>query len=304
MKPPLNLFALFALFAANVSAATLLYDFENDAECAAVPRIENAGFTVGVTNGFATSGNHALSFVCKPWREGMDEWPSFTLPSPVADWRGYDRFVVDVVNADEEGDDLCLFVAGPDGRIQNGLADAFRIPGKGCAQWVVSLENWPKTTAPDNIARIHFFVTRPKHFVVSLDRLTLLRPGETDREAVRRQGLCGERAARLYLLHGRGRAEEHGREGLSGCGAHLAEADVVARVGGLLQAFRGQAPRLPAVGIDERQEVSPHERTIGRGRSFALAEERQAVERHGEALRTRGEEVDAGDVVGGSRLGP
>ncbi len=65
------------------------------------------------------SRGHALSFVCKPWHDGMDEWPSFTLPSPVADWRGYDRMVVDVVNADEEGDDICLFVAGPEGRIQN-----------------------------------------------------------------------------------------------------------------------------------------------------------------------------------------
>ncbi len=177
-NPVKKLFALFAVFAANVSAATLLYDFETDAERAAVPRIKNAGFTVGVTNGFATSGDHAMSFVCKPWQEGMDEWPSFTLPSPVADWRDYDRFVVDVVNADDEDDVLCLFVAGPDGRIQNGLSDGFRIPGKGCAQWVVSLKNWPKTTAPDNIARIHFFVMRPKHFAVALDRLTLLRPDE------------------------------------------------------------------------------------------------------------------------------
>ena len=178
VNPVQKLFALFAFFAGNVFAATLLYDFEADAERAAVPRIENAGFTVGVTNSFATSGDHALSFVCKPWQEGMDEWPSFTLPSPVADWRGYDRFVVDVVNADDEDDVLCLFVAGPDGRIQNGLSDGFHLPGKGCAQWVVSLENWPKTTSPDNIARIHFFVTRPKHFAVALDRLTLLRPGE------------------------------------------------------------------------------------------------------------------------------
>ncbi len=139
MKPPVNLLALLAVFAANISAATLLYDFETDAERAAVQRVDNGGFSVGVTNGFATSGGHALSFVCKPWHDGMDEWPSFTLPSPVADWRGYDRMVVDVVNADEEGDDICLFVAGAEGRIQNGLASSFRLPGKGGAQWIVPL---------------------------------------------------------------------------------------------------------------------------------------------------------------------
>lgn len=178
MKSPQTLLAILALFAANAPAATLLYDFETDAERAAVPRVSNGEFEIGVTNGLATSGDHALSFVCKPWREGMDEWPSFTLPSPVADWRGYDRLVVDVVNTGEEGDDLCLFVAGPEGRIQNGLSAAFRLPGKDGAQWVVPLTAWPKTTSPDDIARIHFFVTRPQSFAVTLDRLTLLREGE------------------------------------------------------------------------------------------------------------------------------
>ena len=173
-----QLVAILAFIAVDVSAATFLYDFETDAERAAVPRVSNGEFEIGVTNGFATSGDHALSFVCNPWREGMDEWPSFTLPSPVADWRGYDRLVVDVVNAEEEGDDICLFVAGPEGRIQNGLSAAFRLPGKGGAQWVVPLTSWPKTTSPGDIARIHFFVTRPQHFAVTLDRLTLLRPGE------------------------------------------------------------------------------------------------------------------------------
>lgn len=170
--------ALAAFLCAPSPAATVLYDFETDAERSAVPRISNGEFEVGVTNGLATSGDHALSFVCKPWREGMDEWPSFTLPSPVADWRGYDRLVVDVVNTGEEGDDLCLFVAGPEGRIQNGLAASFRLPGRGGAQWIVPLAAWPKTTSPGDIARIHFFVTRPRSFAVTIDRLTLLRSGE------------------------------------------------------------------------------------------------------------------------------
>ena len=178
MKPPLNLFAFFAFLAANVSAATLLYDFETDAERAAVPCVANGEFEVCVTNGLATSGTHALGFFCRPWKEGMDEWPSFTLPSPVADWRGYDRLAVDVVNAGDEGDSLCIFVAGPDGRIQNGLAHAIRLPGKAFTRWFVPLTSWPKTTSPDNIARIHFFSTRPQSFSVTIDRLTLLRGGE------------------------------------------------------------------------------------------------------------------------------
>ena len=177
MRPAILALALFATTLPALSE-TVLYDFETDAERAAVPCIANGEFEVCVTNGLATSGTHALGFFCRPWEEGMDEWPSFTLPSPVADWRGYDRLVVDVVNAGEEGDDICIFVAGPEGRIQNGLANAIRLPGKNFVRWFVPLKSWPKTTSPDNIARIHFFVTHPQSFAVTIDRLTLLREGE------------------------------------------------------------------------------------------------------------------------------
>ena len=173
-------FTLLALaICASATAETLLYDFETDAERAAVPCVANGNYVVCVTNGLATSGNNALGFFCRPWREGMDEWPSFTLPSPVADWRGSDRLVVDVVNAGDEGDTLCIFVAGPDGRIQNGLNAGIRLPRKNFVQWIIPLKSWPKTTSPDNIARIHFFSTRPQSLSVTIDRLTLLREGET-----------------------------------------------------------------------------------------------------------------------------
>ena len=162
----------------SATAETVLYDFETDDERAAVPRISNGEFEVCVTNGLATSGTHALGFFCRPWKEGMDEWPSFTLPSPVADWRGYDRLAVGVVNTGDEGDTLCTFVAGPEGRIQNGLNCGIRLPGRGFVQWIIPLKFWPKTTSPDNIARIHFFCTRPQSFSVTIDRLTLLREGE------------------------------------------------------------------------------------------------------------------------------
>ena len=171
------------LFGASTSlstlAATVLYDFETDAEQKAVPRLDGKDFQVGVTNAYATSGEHAIGFVCRPWSEGMNEWPSFTIASPVADWRGYDRLVVDVVNAGEAGDSLSTFIAEPKGRIQNGLHATMRLPGKGHAQWTIPLKDWPQTAAPTNVARIHFFATRPMSFAVALDRLTLLKAGET-----------------------------------------------------------------------------------------------------------------------------
>ena len=42
---------------ASAAAETILYDFETAAERTAVPRVSNGEFEVGVTNGFATSGD-------------------------------------------------------------------------------------------------------------------------------------------------------------------------------------------------------------------------------------------------------
>ena len=168
-----------ACVAFSVQAATVLYDFETESERKAVPCYAEKAFCVCVTNKFATSGGFALGFTCQPWKSGMPHWPSFTLKSPVKDWSGYDRLVVDVVSAGEAGDPFSVFIAGPEGRIQNGLNASMRLPGKGHVQWVVPLKKWPKATPPDNIARIHFFTSEPQNFAVALDRLTLLKKGET-----------------------------------------------------------------------------------------------------------------------------
>ena len=129
-------------------AAEVLYDFETEAERKAVPAAEGKTFSVCVTNAFATSGTHALGFTCQPWKNGMPQWPSFTLKSPVKDWSGYDRLVVDVVSMGEAGDSLNVFIAGPEGRVQNGLNSTMRLPGKGYVQWVVPLKKWPKAAPP------------------------------------------------------------------------------------------------------------------------------------------------------------
>ncbi len=161
-----------------VSAVEILYDFETEAERKAVPDVAGKTFSVCVTNRFATSGTNALGFTCQPWKSGMPRWPSFTLKSPVKDWSGYDRLVVDVVSMGDAGDSLSLFVAGPDGRVQKGLHSTMRLPGKDYVQWIVPLKKWPKATSPCDIARIHFFTSEPQNFAVVLDRLTLLKEGE------------------------------------------------------------------------------------------------------------------------------
>lgn len=158
--------------------ATTLYDFETAEEIDRVPKVANADWTLAVTNAFATGGANALHFRCTPWKQGRPEWPSFTVASPVADWSGYDRLVVDVVSLGARGDLLSTFIAEKDGRIQNGLHKSFRLPSAGLVQWVIPLKDWPQTADPHKVARIHFFTERPQDFNVYLDRWTLLKPGE------------------------------------------------------------------------------------------------------------------------------
>ena len=145
---------LLGLFGACVSmsaaAATVLFDFEDEAKQKTAPRKFAHDRTICVTNAFATSGQHALYFKSGPWRKGLDEWPSFNLHTSVKDWRGYDRLVIDLVSIGEGNDSLSTFICAPDGRVQNGLSARTPLPARSYAQWVIPLCDWPKTCDPAN----------------------------------------------------------------------------------------------------------------------------------------------------------
>ena len=158
-----------------VQGAVTIFDFEDGK----APKIFSKTYFVGVTNAFATSGAHGLRFRCDPWRKGMPEWPSFNLHTSVRDWRGYDRLAIDVVSLGEAtGDNLSIFIAGPEGRIQNGLHRSLRLPSRSYVQWIVKLNDWPAETSPTNIARVHLFTSNPQAVDLVIDRLTLLKKGE------------------------------------------------------------------------------------------------------------------------------
>ncbi len=162
----------------GASGAATLFDFETPAEVAAASNVANADCSVAVEPRFATHGTNALHWACTPWRQGLNEWPSFTLTAPVTDWTKYDRLCVDLVNLGDAGDSFATFLAGPDGRIQGGLHASTTLPARSHLQWIVPLEHWPKTANPKNITRVHFFTTRAHSFNVYLDRVTLLAKGE------------------------------------------------------------------------------------------------------------------------------
>ena len=170
--------ALFIALAADVFGAITLFDFETEAEQAAVPGSFADYRTICVTNAFATSGQYAFYFKSGPWRDGLDEWPSFNLNTSVRDWRSYDRLVIDLVSVGEGNDSLSTFICAPTGRVQNGLNAHTTLPARGCSQWVIPLRDWPETCDPANIGRVHLFLDHPRDVRVFIDRITLLAEGE------------------------------------------------------------------------------------------------------------------------------
>ena len=180
MAATLHGYCLCGLAAALVSVlahgSVTLFDFEDGN----APSVVEKTYSVHVTNAFATSGGHALSFKCEPWTEGMPEWPSFTLKTPIRDWSAYDRLAIDIVSlGSRETDKLNLFIAAPEGRVQNGLSRSLRLQSRRYVQWVAELNDWPKTTSVTNIGRVHIFTSHPQDVDVVIDRITLLEKGES-----------------------------------------------------------------------------------------------------------------------------
>ena len=156
------------------SAETVLLDFETEKERALVPCDANDIRSVSLTNGLAASGEWALRFETAPWIYGRGEWPSFTMPSPIEDWREFDRIVVEVVTErDAPVGRLGMILAGPDGAIQRGFKREFPVPQRGYRRWVLPLD-WQKKISPERITRIHFYCTAANHpegqvFVIELE---------------------------------------------------------------------------------------------------------------------------------------
>jgi len=173
-----TMFATMLLLGATAQGAVTLFDFETPAAIAAAPAVTNASFRFAVEAKGATHGTNALHWVCTPWKQGLDEWPSCTMTPSVTNWKEYDRLCVDIVNHGSDFDSISAYLAGPEGRVQTGLLATFALPPCTYSQWIIPLANWPKTANPANITRVHFFTTHARSFDLHLDRITLLKKGE------------------------------------------------------------------------------------------------------------------------------
>jgi hypothetical protein len=178
MNPVLTVLAVAALAVNAVDGAVKALDFETSGEIRALPSYRFDRLQTGITNIFASSGRQSFFFRMRPWRKGEDQWPLFVMRTPVRDWSGFDRLVIDVVNLDLGGDTLSLSVAGPGVGSFGGLKASRVLEPFGVGRWVVPLEKWPEKMSPTNVTTIGISVTRPGGCEAFIDNLTLLKPGE------------------------------------------------------------------------------------------------------------------------------
>ena len=124
-----------------------------------------------------------LRLDAEAWQAGMPEWPSITIPVPktLRDFRGYDRLVVDLVNeTDAPGPRMYCYISGPTGHVSKGLSGgSCTVPAYGFKRCIIPLKGWEYAEGvdPADIARVHFFFTRPKTLRLAFYRLTLLPKG-------------------------------------------------------------------------------------------------------------------------------
>ncbi len=165
-------------------AATVLFDFETDAEFALWRHEgEPAGSPVAEiarTAEFATSGTSALCFASPAWAAGMSEWPAFECTPPITDWSGYDRLVLDATNPTTEPQLLAFLVSDGTHATRDGLAVTCRLEPLSHTPVVADLSRLAERGIdPADIRVLHIYTERPPvDMATHLDRVLLLRPGE------------------------------------------------------------------------------------------------------------------------------
>ncbi len=155
-------------------------NFSNAAERAAQPAIRAVSYECNVEDGIWATGRWCYRFhITQAWHGELPQWPSVNLKPSVTDWTPYDRFVVDIFNSSTSGDVLSLFIAESEGRVQNGLSPiSLPLPDYGHKRWIIDLKNWPKTTNPKKIGRIHFFFSTPTSADIHISGFHLLKRNE------------------------------------------------------------------------------------------------------------------------------
>lgn len=159
-------------------AEHILFDFENEADAKQWKQHSNAYHAMDWTDMYATSGKKALRYTAKKFAPGMPEWPAFEVPSPLKDWRPYDRLVLDIANTRLLPPFLAFYVSDAKVPVRQALLHKIQVGATQIKRIVVPLK-FPSSVDTSNIHVFHIFTERPtEDFDLVIDRIALLKPGE------------------------------------------------------------------------------------------------------------------------------
>ena len=172
---------VLSLFASGVlwGAPMPILDFETPEERACV-KVHATNGIFGPIEEQSCVGSWSLAYCPKPWEKGLGEWPSMTLTVPEGrrDWSGFDHLSIDLLSYGEGCDVFKCFIVGPDGPVQKGFRIETTLPPRGWKRWQIPVARSREKVKPGNIARLHFFTTRPRDCRVYIDNLQLVRQTE------------------------------------------------------------------------------------------------------------------------------
>ncbi|MBI5835473.1 MAG: DUF4091 domain-containing protein [Armatimonadetes bacterium] len=183
----LSMVALLGCVAAG-QAATVLYDFETDADVQVWHDEGGTGLGGGKTltrvERFAASGQSALRFTTPKWvpaeHGGTQVWPAFECAPAVSDWSSFDRLAFTAVNTTDATQLLAMFITDTTKPTREGLQWTRRLAPREGGQFVIDLAGLKaRGLDPAHIGRIHIFTENPPvDLEILIDRMVLLAPGQ------------------------------------------------------------------------------------------------------------------------------
>lgn len=161
-------------------AATVLYDFETDADL----RTWTGFDAKPPASNFVTHGAHAAILAAPEWKPGLNEWPIWeTSIVPVKDWSGFDRLMIDFTNPS----DTAALVRGRACDDETAKKPSYQwpawsqtIPPRSHLRAIISFDKFLGNAIDRRaVTRFMFYTARATpDYRVHVDNVTLLAPGD------------------------------------------------------------------------------------------------------------------------------
>jgi hypothetical protein len=183
MSTKLTIIGIVLLSCGVAGAAQVLFDFESEGDFEPwVVRTPNQD-TWERSSMFPSNGVSSARFETPKWEEGMQGWPAVEVKPPVTDWSGYERLVFDAVNPTDAIVSVSMFITDSDTNFRSGFRAGFTLAPRSYKRVEIDLSKCPSQVNLDDIALMHFYMSRPTHdYVWHIDNMVLLEKGDTPPE--------------------------------------------------------------------------------------------------------------------------